>query len=156
MRKALVVALFFACLASHMAMAADPSPPQRFEIYYGNSLFGFVQIRMEDGEKLVFERHYVRDSGKEVIEPSPEAWVHFRKRLDRLGVWKWKKSYFNPWVKDGTQWRVLLTYKDRTLDASGSNAYPLPGGASNNSSEASQYFRAFLKDLQDLIGREVR
>jgi hypothetical protein len=113
-------------------------------------------VRLLDGGKLVIERGYIRDSGQEVVEPSPESWSRFRKRLDRLGVWKWKKSYFNPWVKDGAQWRVILTYKDRTLEASGSNAYPLPSGASNNSPKQSQHFQAFLNDLQTLIGKELR
>jgi len=155
MTKALLAALFFACLAQ-ATMAADLSPPERLEIYYGSDLFGFVTLRLQDGGKLTFERHNARGSVQEIVEPSPEAWTHFRKRLDGLGIWKWKKNYPNPGATDGTQWRVLLVYKDRTLDASGSNAYPLPGGASNNWPERSRHFKAFLKDLQDLLGRELR
>jgi hypothetical protein len=111
---------------------------------------------MQDRGKLVFERH-VRNLKQEAIEPSPEAWSRFRKRLDWLGVWKWKKHYPNPGVRDGTQWRVLLVYKDKTLDASGSNSYPLPGGrASNDWPEKSLHFQTFLNDVQGLIGRELR
>jgi hypothetical protein len=152
MKKAFVSALFFACLL-RTAMAVDLSPPQQFEIYYGSGVFGFVTVQLQDGGKLVFERH-IRNRGQEVIEPSAEAWARFRRRLDRLAVWKWKGRYFTPGVKDGTHWRVLLRYKDRTLDVSGSNAFPLPGGASNNFPETSPHFKAFLRSLQDLMGRE--
>ncbi|NIX76038.1 hypothetical protein [Microvirga terricola] len=137
------------------ASAKDLSPPQRFNIFYGNGLFGFVTVRLEDGQRLILERH-VRNPGREVIEPSPEAWRRFRGRLDRLAVWKWKKSYPNPWVKDGTQWRIAIRYKDRTLDVSGSNAYPLPGGTSNKSPRTSPHFQAFLDSLRDLMGQELR
>ncbi|MGF9760842.1 hypothetical protein AAII07_37210 [Microvirga sp. 0TCS3.31] len=156
MRNAFGAAVFFVCFA-HAAIAADLSPPQRFEIYHGNQLFGFVTVQLVDGEKLVFTRQGPISRQQEIIKPSPEAWAHFRKRLDQLKVWKWKKNYSNSMtVKDGTQWRVLVTYKDKALDSSGSNAYPLPSGTSNNSIEASQHFRAFRKDVQDLIGRELR
>jgi opacity protein-like surface antigen len=156
MKNVLLAALSFSCLA-YTATAADLSPAQPFEIYYGHALSGGVTVRTLNGGKLVIERRYIRDSGQEIIEPSPEAWSHFRKRLDRLGIWKWKKNYANWGVKDGTQWRVLLGYKDRTLDSSGSNAYPMPGGGtSKNWAEQSQHFKTFLKDVEDLIGRKLR
>lgn len=154
MKKAFISALFFACLL-RTAMAADLSPPQQFEIRYGTSLRGFTTVQLQDGDKLVFERH-IFNPDQAIIEPSAEAWARFRRRLDRLDVWKWNESYSNPGVLDGTYWRIVLRYKDRTLNVSGSSAFPLSGGASNNSSEPSAHFRAFLQSVQDLIGRKLR
>jgi hypothetical protein len=159
MKKASLSALFLVGLL-RAAVAADLSPPQQFEIYYGSSLFGFVTVELQDGQKLAFQkidyRRHVRNREEAIIEPSAEAWARFRRRLDRLDVWNWKESYSDPGVLDGTGWRISLKYKDRMLDASGSNAYPLPGGASSNSPKPSPHFNAFLQSVQDLIGRKLR
>jgi len=153
MKKALVSALFFACLL-RTAVAADLLPPQQFEFYYGGVWFG-VSVQLQDGEKLVFEQ-LLRGRERVLIKPSAEAWARFRRRLDQLDVWSWKEGYPNEAVLDGAQWGIRLRYKDRTLDVSGSNAYPLPGGASNNYPEPTAHFKAFLGSVQDLIGRELR
>ena len=55
MKKASLSALFLVGLL-RAAVAADLSPPQQFKIYYGSSLFGFVTVELQDGQKLAFQK----------------------------------------------------------------------------------------------------
>jgi len=78
------------------------------------------------------------------IQPSPRQWRAFRKALDRIGVWSWKRHYPNPpGFCDGTGWSVKIVYSDKKLLSSGSNSYP-----------GRDDFRRFSRAVARLIGRE--
>ena len=57
-------------------------------------------------------------------EPSLEKWISFRCVLDYLNAWKWKPSYSNQSIFDGTQWSLEIEYGDAKISCSGSNSYP--------------------------------
>ena len=57
-------------------------------------------------------------------EPSLEKWISFRYLLDHLNAWKWKPSYSNQDILDGTQWSLEIEYGDAKISCSGSNSYP--------------------------------
>ena len=57
-------------------------------------------------------------------EPSLEKWISFRYLLDHLNAWKWKPSYSNQGILDGTQWSLEIEYGDAKISCSGSNSYP--------------------------------
>ena len=57
-------------------------------------------------------------------EPSLEKWISFRYVLDYLNAWKWKPSYSNQSIFDGTQWSLEIEYGDAKISCSGSNSYP--------------------------------
>lgn len=57
-------------------------------------------------------------------EPTPEAWAAFRAELDALDAWSWDSTYLNVDVMDGTQWVLGVEWDGRTIQSSGSNAFP--------------------------------
>ncbi|MDA8755700.1 hypothetical protein N9M98_02860 [Candidatus Pseudothioglobus singularis] len=40
--------------------------------------------------------------------PSDEEWLEFSKSLNQLDVTKWKRSYMDSSVLDGTKWRLMV------------------------------------------------
>ena len=46
--------------------------------------------------------------------------------LDEILLEEWKHSYDDPYICDGTQWELIITFNNgrRTTTWSGSNAYP--------------------------------
>ena len=64
-------------------------------------------------------------------------------RLDKLAIWNWKTKYFDSDIMDGTEWRLNISWKDKSnLGVEGQNAYP------NN-------FDDFLKLLNSYIKEEL-
>ena len=63
--------------------------------------------------------------------------------LDKLAIWSWKTKYFDSDIMDGTEWRLNISWKDKSnLEVEGQNAYP------NN-------FDDFLKLLNSYIKEEL-
>ncbi len=58
------------------------------------------------------------------VVPNEREWIVFKKSLDDIGVWKWKKRYINSNILDGTQWELVIEYGDKKLKSYGSNSYP--------------------------------
>ena len=56
--------------------------------------------------------------------PSEEEWLEFSKSLKRLDVANWKRSYMDPHILDGTQWRLMVITEASEIETGGSNAYP--------------------------------
>ena len=89
-----------------------------------------------------------------ILQPDSGAWKRFWEAVEIAGVWKWKKSYENIDVLDGTQWSLKLKYQGRSLTAEGSNAYP---GHGEPEFPATCEFGQFIKALQQLTGKaEIR
>ena len=84
------------------------------------------------------------DANPEITQgtPTAEAWTAFRQELDALEAWSWEKTYFNLDVQDGTQWTLQLEWDGRTIESSGSNAFPGSPGP-----EYGEQFDRFLAAL---------
>ena len=81
-----------------------------------------------------------REAIQETIVPTVARWKAFRRKLDKMDVWSWRKHYESElMILDGTQWDLELRYPDRVIRSSGSNAYP-------------DNFNAFLRAVRALIG----
>ncbi len=61
---------------------------------------------------------------KAVIKIDSARWTAFRKALDKAKVWKWKKSYSDPNIADGTVWNLSVKYQGAEVDTRGNNSYP--------------------------------
>jgi len=82
--------------------------------------------------------------------PTKRKWLNFRKKLDAINVWKWKRNYVNPDVCDGTQWELIIDYGIRKKKTYGSNRYP--GYADQYDMSETPEFKALLHALGLLLG----
>ena len=71
------------------------------------------------------------------IKPNKVAFKNFREKIDKLNVWKWKKSYNSPRT-EGWKNRVILIYPDRKLDVSINSRNP-------------ENFKPFIEALLQLV-----
>jgi hypothetical protein len=94
----------------------------------------------------------------EEIQPSAEQWRNFRKTLDRIDVWCWKRKYSDPFVCDGTGWSAEIAYSDRSLVSSGDNCFPGWDGRAIPITEdgTDNTFAKFCRVVAGLVGREFR
>ena len=98
--------------------------PDSFEAFIGGYMGESYGIQWKQG-KLWYE-HFARGYEKQEttkLDISPKDWQRFWATLDRLSVWKWDTRYECPMV-DGTHWSLKIGYEGKSIDASGSNAYP--------------------------------
>ena len=59
------------------------------------------------------------------VEVSDLDWQTFWNKIDLLGVWNWKKEYFDQDVMDGVQWELMIDKKGRQRRRIfGSNKFP--------------------------------
>ena len=56
--------------------------------------------------------------------PSIEEWSKFLESIERLDVLKWKESYIDPSISDGTEWLFQIRTESFEIDTGGTNAYP--------------------------------
>lgn len=97
-----------------------------------------------------------------LVVPPPERWIAFWKKVDSLGVWKWKPEYYRPML-DGSNWSLDLEHEGRRLASRGSNAWPkrlgLFSGAVNflvtgNSGRLPRRLRERMKELRRTRGSD--
>ena len=97
---------------------------------------------------------YSKRDGSETIEckitPTTEQWNRFRRELDRINVWQWQGDYVATNSLDGTGWKLLVGYPDRSLRKSGSNLYPDRSG--KPSATPTRAFQDYLAAVRKLIG----
>lgn len=55
-------------------------------------------------------------------------------------------------VRDGTQWKLTVQFKDFTVSSSGSNQYPLHNGKPGVGPGDSPAFKTYLKAVETLLG----
>ena len=55
---------------------------------------------------------------------SPATANHFIEELKMLNLLNWKAKYIEPFVLDGTQWRVEIIREGRNISKHGDNKYP--------------------------------
>ena len=94
----------------------------------------------------------------EEIQPSARQWQTFRRALDRLNVWSWKRKYLDPHVCDGVGWSVKIAYSDRSLVSGGSNGFPGRDGRaiSSRADGTDKTFAKFCRAVARLVGREFQ
>jgi len=93
---------------------------------------------------------------EETIPVPPERWQAFRRELDEMNVWSWKKNY-KPEADDldGESWSFSVVYTDRRVQTAGSNAYPAPGDPPASDSRT-ELFDRFCSAISRLIGGEFK
>ena len=103
--------------------------PEKFEASIGGYDGPSYEVKLQsDGTVLFlhFPDSYIiplESLDKKGIKVSEEQWREFREALDRANVWTWKK-YYDSFIVDGTQWELIIKYKDADVHAEGSNNYP--------------------------------
>lgn len=126
--------------------------PQELDVRVGGFLGPSYLVQLKDGQVRCTTIRAGRTVGETVYTPPPAAWQALRSGLDDLAVWQWQKSYYNPNVLDGTQWRVRIAYPDRQLSSEGSNSFPDARGQSNNAPEQTESFTRF-RALFPVLGK---
>jgi hypothetical protein len=147
---AVVITQTNAIVAEEPGIVAQPT---RLEAYIGG-LFGDSFRVTFDGKNLAYHaRTRESDDILGIASPvdqtiavtaSQANWQAFRRDLDNAHVWDWKQRYDNKTIADGTQWRLIVTYTDRTISSAGSNAYP-----------PEKQFQAFLVAVSRLVGNRA-
>lgn len=101
--------------------------PEKFEFHIGGFGNHGYSIEFIDNHLIYHETYsnmpILRDKVIKT-EPSPADWENFWQELDNLKIWKWKKSYNNPHMLDGTQWELDFVIDTKSKKISGSNNYP--------------------------------
>jgi hypothetical protein len=107
----------------------------------------------EDGT-VVYEKHGVAHLLEErhEVRPSKRAWSRFLGELDRLGVWDWRRDYFDPDVCDGTQWEVEIRHGEHVIKTFGSNCYPSADGSPSRNPTPTECFDQFCQAVSKLSG----
>jgi len=126
--------------------------PVVFEVSIGG-YFGPSYNLQWDGSTLDYEEYgdhngFVR---KSALTPTDKEWKRFWLACDRAALWRWKKSYDNPDIVDGTNWSIHIKILHREIKSRGSNAFP----AEENQADCGDYprpFRIFLRAVKKLIG----
>ena len=147
MMKRFITALASVCLYAITSKADDL--PKTMTLYIGGwdgpsysvTLTNDVVVYREGGGGPLIDK-----APEQVISPRAEQWKQFRTDMDTIEIWNWKTNYIDHDVLDGTQWRVEITYSNRSITAEGSNAYPGSSGP-----EISTQFRRFLEAVRKLI-----
>lgn len=83
--------------------------------------------------------------------PSPDEWRRFWTAAEVAGVHRWKAEYRQPGVFDGEGFTLHLRAAGRTINTSGSNAYPDRRGVQRF--ETPVEFTGFVAAMDALIGR---
>ncbi len=104
---------------------ADIFFPEEFEVHVGGYMGMSYSVEKKDNE-LIYKIYETGYSLKEPVNitPSDKKWNQFWDSCNRLEIWKWKKRYENPYVLDGTSWRVCIKRDNISIDSSGSNDGP--------------------------------
>ena len=100
-----------------------PVQPIPIKFIYEEGGFG-VSSKLELVNGTFYETPQFEKVARRRKEPSLEKWISFRYLLDHLNAWKWKPSYSNQGIFDGTQWSLEIEYGDAKISCSGSNSYP--------------------------------
>ena len=83
------------------------------------------------------------------VTPAEEQWAAFWRELEIAGVWQWQADYPSD-ILDGTQWSLIVQYRERRIRCEGSNAYP---GSPGPDYSPNGDFAHFLKALRSLTGQ---
>ncbi|WP_143058677.1 IS1 family transposase [Alkalibacterium putridalgicola] len=91
---------------------------------------GFKQILIEERDSYadvtLTPPISVRIDGEMKLRITLNEWQAIKDELfNELFILSWDEEYYDPYILDGTQWELKLTFDDReTFEVSGSNAFP--------------------------------
>ena len=125
--------------------------PRLFEASIGGFFGASYRVELESDGTLLY-RHNPKTLTSEPgtrtrrVRVGDDQWREFRRVMDEVNVWVWRKEYIDPGVVDGTQWSLRLEYADASVFSRGSNAFP--------EQQDFERFRAAVEML--LGGREFR
>ena len=116
----------------NLPLSTSELPPQAPTSlnFYSGGFFGSSLWLEWDGSRLYRKR---QDSGGAdprldswvcLLPPSAETWSDFRRVLDELKAWRWRRNWTNRDIMDGWQWDLALVWGTQKWSGSGSNASP--------------------------------
>jgi len=161
MTRWLIAGFVWLCLASLPAAACER--PTRFKATIGG-FFGpsYAVELMPDGALRYAHnpKTFVSedaDTVRETVQVAPEAWTAFCRTLDTVGVWRWKPSYVDASVHDGTSWSFEIAAGGKSMKSGGYNAWPGGSVSSPPAPGGDTSFATWLKAVSTLAGgREFR
>lgn len=130
--------------------------PDIFLFYIGGFTGPYEEYRLDDDwlrymvSKEGCPPHMYQDRGAKLVvaekQMTENDWAALWTRLDELhcDFWNWRKTYNNPDIMDGTQWKLKIRMGNRFVDCYGSNDFP--GGEGKNSE-----FNQFVKTLERFV-----
>lgn len=129
---------------------SSPVEPTEFEISLAGFGGPFYTVSWT-GSALLYESGLdgSRESSEQEVNPTPQQWKSFWKKLDRIHFWKWPES-FGVNAMDGRWWSVSVNLSGKKLKSEGTNAYPPDG----KSIDPSREFRQFCRAVSVLVGQE--
>ena len=145
------VAAIAMMLASTSTWPGNASVPVQLNVGIGGFLGPSYRVELVSGLLVCTETRRGKQVSTHQAQVTQAGWMAFRSELDRLNVWSWRGSYFNSAVSDGTQWRVRISYPDRSVASEGSNSFPGAGGLPNLSPERTAAFSQFTSSIARLV-----
>ena len=126
--------------------------PQRLEVDAGN-VFGGIHADW-DGTAIVLTSEERGRRRTVTVSASSARWRRFWRDVDRLGVWRWRRSYeLRPVVPDAEGWSVVLAVGGRRVAAEGLGTYPDLRGRPTRRRELA--FEPFLAAVDRLLGGRI-
>jgi len=122
--------------------------PKKLFVHIGGYGAPFHSIELSEREVS----YKVEGKQSQSLTPTEKQWTNFRKALDSIGVWAWKKEYETPGSVDGTNWRLEITYEDAQVSSYGRNSYPKANGSLCDSPCEADEFNEFVEAVRALIG----
>ena len=115
---------------AHGAVSGDNViRPRLFEVSIGGFFGASYRVELQSDGTLLYRhnpRTLISEPGTRTrrIRVGDDQWREFRRVMDEVNVWAWRKDYIDPRVVDGTQWNLKLEYPDASVFSRGSNAFP--------------------------------
>ncbi len=159
-RRASIAALFVTALAiagcrDLTGALPEEGPPDELVFSFGGFGVGSTLIELH-GDSVVITRvpwdnlpSIPRQRVSRV--PSPDEWRAFWDAARRAGVHRWRHDYVAEGVMDGAGWDLRIVSDGRTIESSGSNAYPDEFGREHEL-EMTDAFFAFRLAAETLAG----
>lgn len=103
--------------------------PRLFEVSIGGFSGASYRVELQSDGILLYRRNprtLISEPGTRTrrVRVGDEQWREFRRAMDEVNVWAWRKDYIDPRVMDGTHWNLKLEYPDASVFSRGSNAFP--------------------------------
>jgi len=138
-------------VGGNAASAGKGMRPSVFEVSIGGFFGASYRVELQSDGTLLYRHNpktLISEPGTRTrrVRVGDDQWREFRRVMDEVNVWVWRKEYIDPNVADGTQWSLRLEYADASVVSRGSNAFP--------EQQAFERFRAAVEML--LGGREFK
>ena len=106
-----------------------------------------------DGKNLLYSVSESEESSITYrIEATENDWDIFMQALDAVDIWNWESEYCNPFICDGTQWKVCIVWGRRSSHVIGNNCYPDSFAQASENPEPTEIFLSYLSAVKRLVG----